>query len=491
MVTIGCQKNMENSAVKILNSPLKKVVNLKSIDGKNIVNALQYQLLINLNLTLLEYDKDTNLVTLLAEDYDIQNNQINFKIRKGVKTISGHEIKAIDAEVSLKRLINSNGNHSRLSELLCSVEDGGCKNIYSKDYKLTLTAKKTSYIPFILKLLTSADNVILPVTSLSSELPDSEIVNFRETSGPYYINENIENKEVEHIKLQLNSNHYLSNDQMAKEVNYTLAPYENLISNEKLLSSKFNYIHNVTTLDPGQIKKLNVPSSNVHVFPTVPIKNTMIFTTEIGRKKFSIKELLYSSLIVRDSLLSNIFLDNDGSSQVEFFPIGGDGQLKDEELTQVVALYSTVKNNPITNSKKIKLGVYESSFEKFKLFLKDSNIEIVRLKNSPFENNSENVDIFIDTVDSSFMETLDLLEFNKSLGIFNASDIEIQKYIDTEEKEKRIEILRRIHLRSLLEARFINVAATPYYTLVGKDWIAHPPTYFVGFPVWKIKIKNF
>ena len=110
---LGCQKmNDSKSPLKVLNAPIPSAVNFKKIDGKKIVTAIEYQLLINLNLTLLEYDKNANLVTLLAEDFDIKNREIIFKIRKGVRTISGHEVKAKDAEGSLQRLIASNdGTH--------------------------------------------------------------------------------------------------------------------------------------------------------------------------------------------------------------------------------------------------------------------------------------------------------------------------------------------------------------------------------------------
>jgi hypothetical protein len=476
----------------ILNSPLRKKVNLKDVDGKSIVNALQYQLLINLNLTLLEYDQNTNLVTLLAEDFVIKDKQIIFQIKKGVKTVSGHEIKGYDAEVSLKRLIMSSGNHSRLAELLSLGKNLDFPAISSKEYNLILTARRKSYIPFILKLLTNADNVILPTTALSSNLPNSEIINFKETSGPYFISSPITNLEVSHIKLELNPAHLFFNKDMAKEVNYIFTPYEELINKEEELDPKFNYIHNVTTLNDGQIKKLQRQDSNTKVYATAPIKNTMVFSTEQGRKKNSIDDLLYYSLKVRDVLLSSEkFLENIKQPQIQFFPKGGDGQLSNEELQLIIQKYDAIlKTKPMLS--KIKLGVFEASYVDYKnLFEKLENIEIVPLKTSPFEKNIEGVDIFIDTVDSSFMETLDLLEFNKSLGIFNVSDNEMKEYIDSEDKDKRIDLLRKIHLKSLLEARFVNIVAAPYFTVVSKKWVANPPTYFVGFPVWKIKIKSF
>ena len=127
-----------------LTAPLFAPINLKKLDSKNIVTAIQYQLLINTNLTLLEYDKNTNLVTLLAEDYHIQGTTIIFNIKRGIKTISGYEITGKDAEISLRRLISSKGSHSRLAELLCTQK---CNyGVSSKDYSLKIEAKDKSYI---------------------------------------------------------------------------------------------------------------------------------------------------------------------------------------------------------------------------------------------------------------------------------------------------------------------------------------------------------
>ena len=69
-----------------LHAPMSVPVNLSKIDSRTIETTFQYQLLININLTLLEYDKDSNLVTLLAEDYEINDRTITFQIKKGIRT---------------------------------------------------------------------------------------------------------------------------------------------------------------------------------------------------------------------------------------------------------------------------------------------------------------------------------------------------------------------------------------------------------------------
>jgi hypothetical protein len=492
----GCQNKMETSNKSTsLNAPLRFPINLKKIDGKKIVNAIQYQILINLNLTLLEYDKNANLNTLLAENYDIQDNVIIFQIRKGIKTISGYEIKAIDAELSLKRLIKSNdGSHSRLAELLCSEgrENNSCPGISSSEYVLKIVARKKSYIPFILSLLTNADNVIIPLTALDSALPNSHIVNFKETTGPYFIElPTLEDKELDHFKLIANKNHFLYSDKIPQEINYDITDFNSLVSVDKKLKHNFNYIHNVAGLKLSQIKDLEENDETIKIQSTLLLKNTMIFSTEKGRRLFGIKELLFHELKIRDFLLnSKVIYPNITEQQIEYFPLASDGNLTSEQHTKVLNEYNLVKNFQVSSARKVKVGVYQLFYEKYKDELeKLEGISVLLIKGYPLDKNTENVDLFISTIDSSFTESLDLLQYNKTFGVFDVTDEDMRNYIDAETKESRIRQLQKIHFKSIMNARFVNIGAAPYYTILSKDWNAEPSKLFVGFPSWKITKK--
>lgn len=484
---VGCKKM--NSSNNVLNAPLRFPINLKELDGRKIVTALDYQMLINLNLTLLTYEKNTDLVTLLAEDYDIQDKTIIFHLKKGVRTRSGHEIKAIDAEVSLKRVIAAKASHSRLAELLCpDIANNQCSNITSNEYELRLFAKKKSYIPFILNLLTSADNVILPLTSLDSNLPTSKIINFKETSGPYFIDhDKIEDKPLNHVELTINPDHFLYNENLAKKISYTLIKEEELITGNKL-NPKFNYIHNVMTLTNESIDKINIPESNLIFFNTNPLRNSMVFTTKRGKENFSIHDLLHHSLFIKTKLLkSRDTYPNIRQLQIEYFPSGSDGTLRPEQLQTLLDKYlETPKNKPEKMS--FTLGLYPGNFKKFgHLFKGDKNITLVELTNSSLKSS---VDFYISTVDSTIEESLDILEYNKNFGIFKVTDEEIKSYVDAESKQERIKILQDVHFNSLMSGFCLNLGSSPYVTILSKDWHADPSSVQVGFPVWKIVKKN-
>lgn len=494
---MGCQNKMKtNNISESLTTPLRSPINLKKIDGKKIVTAIQYQLLVNLNLTLLEYDKDANLNTLLAEDYDIKGNAIVFQIKKNVKTIGGHEIKAIDAEISLKRLIKSNdGSHSRLAELLCSEDNvkssNDCPGISSSGYELTMVARKKSYIPFILSLLTNADNVIMPLTALDSPSPHSHIVNFKETSGPYYIDLNVlEDKELDHFTLVSNVKHFLFSDKMSQTINYNLANFDQIISENKKLKKEFNYIHNVAGLSLFQMELLQRNDDAIKIHPTLLLKNTMVFSTKKGRQNFAKKELMFYGLLIRNTLLnSKLHYPNIVEQQVEYFPVASEGNLTSEQLAKVIEEYSYVaklkKKLP-----KVRVGLYKLHYEKFKKELDGlDGISVVLIKDYPLDINHEQVDLFISTIDSSFTESLDLLQYNKTFGIFDITDEDMKNYIDAELKEVRIKQLQNIHFKSLMNAHFVNIGAAPYYTILSKEWSAEPSKIFVGFPAWKITRK--
>ncbi len=499
-VLLGCQKKMNSKELiinKSLNAPLHNAVNLKKLDSKRIVTTIQYQLLINLNLTLLEYDKNANLNTLLAEDYDIVGNTIVFQIKKAVKTISGHEIKAIDAELSLKRLIKSkDGSHSNLADLLCSevnVNDGfECPGISSNNYELKINARKKSYIPFILSLLTNADNVIIPLTALDNAKTESQIVNFRETSGPYYIDlEALEDRDIEHIKLVPNKKHFLYSDELPQEINYTKTDFNTLVLDNKKLKKDFNYIHNISGLKLSQVSELQKNDPTVQIYPTLLLKNTIILSTAKGRKDFTKNELMFYELRVKDFLLnSKNNYPNILEQQIGYFPLESEGNLTSDQYSKVLEKYSLVSKMNIKTIKKIRLGLYKILYERYKKeFESLEGISLKLLKSSPLESNTDEVDIFIDTIDSSFTESLDLLQYNKTFGIFDVTDDDMKNYIETETKEGRIKQLQNIHFKSIMNAYFVNVGVAPYYTILSEEWSAEPSKFFVGFPVWKIKRK--
>lgn len=491
LTLLGCQNKMGQTIKKKLSTPFTTSVNFKKLDGKNIVTTIQYQLLINLNLTLLEYDKNANLNTLLAEDYSITNNTINFQIKKGIKTVSGHEIKARDAEISLKRLLNSKeGSHSKLADLLCTedLQDAICPGITSSEYELKITARKKSYIPFILSLLTNADNVILPLTALDSNRYDSHIINFKETTGPYFIDlEKVEDMEIDKFKLQLNERHPMASSDMAKEVIYTKTDRNNILQNKKLNKS-FNYIQNVTGLKLSDISDLQEHDSSLKILPTLELKNTIILTTSKGRKDFSEVERIHYGLQIKNLILNSASgKPNILEEQIEFFPTASDGNLRDDQKIKVLETYENIAKTVLISNREIRVGLYKMTYERYKdELMKIKGLIIVPVTNSPLEKNTEKVDMFIDTIDSSFTESLDLLQYNKTFGIFSITDNLMQKYVDAESKEIRIKILQDIHFKSITEGYFVNIGAAPYYTILDKEWSAEPSKFFVGFPIWKI-----
>ncbi len=222
------------------------------------------------------------------------------------------------------------------------------------------------------------------------------------------------------------------------------------------------------------------------------IKNTIIYSTNSGRKKFTADELIHSSLKIKKLLLNSVDnYPNIKQPQVSYFPSESDGNLREDQMSKIVKLYDSLLNQKKALNKTIRVGVYNFLYDKYKTaFQGMDDIEIVKITSSPLDKNSENVDLYISTIDSSFTESLDLLQYNKTFGIFDVTDEDMKNYIDADSKEVRIKLLQDIHFKSLTEGRFVIIGTAPYYTVLSKDWVAEPPKFFVGFPVWKIKRKN-
>ncbi len=72
--------------------------------------------------------------------------------------------------------------------------------------------KKPEYIQFILPILTSMDYSIIPTRSLDT---DGKIIDYRNTSGPYYVKEENDNQ----IVLAANPNHINFDEEMPQTIN--------------------------------------------------------------------------------------------------------------------------------------------------------------------------------------------------------------------------------------------------------------------------------
>jgi len=168
----------------------------------------EYSFLENTYSTLVELSpEDASVQKGVAESWEWINDELVFTIRKDLKTIDGLPITAQDAEFSLKRLlVKTQNTHGNLKDLVCGAAsiksiDVVCEGLRSSENKLFLKVSGKSI--FILPMLSGIDFAIIPKSSVA--LKTLDIIDYRNTSGPYYVE-----KDSEEGKIQLvaNQNHY-------------------------------------------------------------------------------------------------------------------------------------------------------------------------------------------------------------------------------------------------------------------------------------------
>jgi len=97
---------------------------------------------------------------------------------------------------------------------------------------------------------------------------------------------------------------------------------------------------------------------------------------------------------------------------------------------------------------------------------------------------------FIGGPDITFNEDISLITYSINAGVFGMSKIErqqwIAKYMSIIEKSARLDMLQKLHFKSLLDGIIYPLASSPYIALLRKPWKSHLPQIFANNPIWTI-----
>ena len=162
-----------------------------------------YSTLVNLS------DKKGSPEPSIAKDFYWVGSELHLNIRDDLSTVDGHKVGVDDVIFSLKRLlVLSQNTHGDFKNIICpgteikTVNDP-CDGI-SKSGN-TLILKPAMKQEFILPMLAAIDFAILPKTSVDPQ--NLKIVDYRNTSGPYYVEKD---KGGGHVVLKLNPYHFMN-----------------------------------------------------------------------------------------------------------------------------------------------------------------------------------------------------------------------------------------------------------------------------------------
>lgn len=461
-----------------------------NLDPAKILYQTEYMLLDNIYSPLIEYSSQGKLVSGLAEKFIWDGNNAIFKIRKGIKTISGEEITAEDAAVSIKRLLILKSNtHGDLRRMLCKnsklskIEDS-CSGIEVLD-KNTLVLKFPKREFFLFSELTSIDFAIIPQKAINSVT--LKITDYKNTSGPYYINKDLGNGRIE---LKANPFHYHFSLKMPQTVRLIPSGMHDSKESISLFSNKS--IDHITTKDPSAWMPFEYARThkNANIHETYPIHMYVLVFTNKGMKNLTKTERFFIGYNLKKLFLKK-YLQRPGYMEAEqAIPVFGEGRLlrKQEEL--VKGAYKNLKIKAL-NKKFTCWNYFGAERDDLKSLFPNANF--IWSSDIPVPEKSRDAsypDCYLYQGDASFYEDIGFISYYMNLDFWDIPQNKkanwIRNYENFDFKKDRLNLLRLLHFNSLFSGKIFPIAFRPYYALTRKPWRMDFPKCFAKNPLWKI-----
>jgi len=454
----------------------------------------EYIFLENVFSPLVEMDAKGSVQPGVAEKAEWIGNELKLTIRE-MKTASGKAITVNDVAFSLMRLLVLSGNtHGNFKDIICpgveikSVEDN-CPGMRIEGNSVYLDAgtKKS----FLLPMLTAIDFAVIPKSSVDPKT--LAIINFSETSGPYYV---VSDDGKGRIELKLNPYHYFAAPNVAE--NIILIPTNSAVHGDSLRQLLNHQIDHITTIDATKADELLAfaqRNTDFNVHATMKIKSLLVVFTERGQKDLTPSERRYIGQKLR-IVFEKIYSGIPGFEPIsEFFPSLGEGGLTQDQRSQLSKLGTEYNAAP---KKPFKLGFIkrgeanvwaepinevlpqaECYLEKY---LPDLNPKM-KFEDMPHA--------FIASTDTGFMEDINLISYSLNAGLLGLKKSErsvwLANYMALDDKPKRIQKLKELHFKALTEPAVVPLVGSPYSALVRKPWRMELSELFANNQLWRIK----
>lgn len=459
--------------------------------------APEYIFLENVFSPLVELSpKDGQIKPGVAESYRWDGTELRLKIRHDLKTVTGIRITTSDAEFSLKRLLALPGNtHGNFRELICgnaqlsSVEDR-CDGIRVEGAELVLSTTESGKT-FLLPMLAAIDFAIIPKSSVDPIT--LRIKDFRNTSGPYYVERDSDTGE---IQLRANPNHYHYTPKIPQVIE--LVPTNSADPHGSLADFKEGRVDFITTIDAARADDVIAFSrhqSDSVLHTTMNIRSFVLTFTERGRAELSSEERFTIGRKIRESFWRTFAGQNGYETSQQFFPAFGEGALDKGKLAKIEEKIQTASRLPGQPLKMALVRLGDST--KFIAAVREAipNIEAAPAEKSPaflkFASISEMPHLVITGPDTGFLEDIGLISYSLNAGYFGMKKEEqkawLKKYMDVQEKSDRLSMLKDLHEAALSEPIMLPLLVAPYAALARKPWKVGLSQLYANNQLWLIQ----
>lgn len=467
---------------------------IETHDPADIQFAAPAVLLMNLYTSLLVFNNKSEMDFGLIQAFNwISDSEIEFKFNENLRSSKNDLITAKDAYLSFKRLmVKQTNTHGDLQNFLCpdvklnNIKDE-CPGLRYEGNSLFLKTPDPKLAKFLLPLIANCDFGIIPANAIDWTSSDLKIIDYANTSGPYFVEAT--NEKGEHV-LRANKNSPLYHSEMPQ--GFRIVPVLDASSPTKLKSGEINMISTIDRTQPDDFLAFE-QNSEYNVHKTSDLKVTAMEFTTVGQKKLTEKERLALGSLVKRITINSWPLQTAFKKADQFFPPFGEASLSDIQLQEIQLLYENSGSLPLKN---IRISVEGYKLEFYKnLFVDYKNIEFIKFNGMPNSKNEEDMeDASIVPGDTGFYENISLISYYMTTGSFGYDDKKsankwIQNYIKIDDKSERLAKLKQLHFEVLAKGVIIPISLTPYYAVVRKDWKIDFHRHFAGTPLWMMR-KN-
>ena len=471
---------------------------IDTYDPARIYFSPEYFLLECLYSPLIELSDDKGSpISSIAKEYYWTGNHLHLTIRDDLTTIDGYPITIDDVIFSLKRLmVLSENTHGDFKNLACpdakmvSVEEE-CSRMVKQGN--TLVLKMDAPWDFLIPMLAAMDFAIVPQRSVEPET--LKIVDYRNTSGPYYVEQDEGNGR---ILLRANPKHFHFRKNMAEKI--TLIPTKGM-SREQIIDlfhrEKIDHISTISGFTIDDIKKID--KRNILVHETVPINSELAYVTEKGKKRLSLEKRLAFAKILQQSF-HDYYANREGYKiSKQFFLPFGEGGFSNEDEIILNKKMESVDTKLAQSGEGIFLGIYKSKASGLEIFSKIAKTRMPKLKTAQAKglpaftqlSDEDTPDYIIISTDSGFLEDVTLMSYTIDTGYFGFTKAEgrawLKDYLKTVSRKERVKKLKKIQLESLIKGWMIPLVSRPYVAVTRKPWEPHLSQLFANDPLWKIR----
>lgn len=462
------------------------------MDPSKIPDLNAYQYMASMYSRLFYLDDQNKISNMAADAISWQGSTLKIKIKKW-KTVDGYEISAKDVAFSLKRLfILDSNSHGFVKDLICpniklSSPFEDCPGIEFQDNELHLTVVDPSKKNFLLSLLTSADYSIIPMPCVDVSRPEFPIIDFRNTSGPYYANEKFPNF-ID--SLNWNHNFFWDSDKRAKYIELVVfgdaeAASKAIIENEiDIIPKNFFF--------PYKLFKDLKKNSNIKVSETYPIEQVRVYLMNHFVEQISVEERLMAMLEIEDLLKEMGYFDIDCKNAKTLFPTILSGDLTSDQLSEIEDLRKRIREKLTKLSKRSK--PYKSVFwalgqNGLPKSVRGKLVELVERSELPEKNlPTDDYPFRVLPVDAPFYEDISLLAYEFASSHFGMNSDEgrkwISDYMEIVSQDDRVPVLREFHYSVLTRGLAHPICARPYYVIHNQMWKDQTPKLMASSPWW-------